>query len=196
MATERAIFGLVAINFELDESVGLDRKFDGTATAIDERSSSNNASSGFLNDVNGFFGGPACSPNILNDEDVLVRLNGKAATKGHDAAAVALDEESRDAAAEDILRSRERTGHFLPDDDAAERRGDHEVDASVRKKSGESVTEFFGEAGVLENECALNVGVAMTAAGKLEVAVADGSGGFEETEQMFACRHRLFLRDS
>ena len=196
MATERAIFGLVAINFELDESVGLDRKFDGTATAIDERSSSNDAATRFLDNVNGFFGGPACGPNILNDEDVLVRLNGKAATKGHDAAAVSFDEKSGDTSTDSVVRRRQGTGHLLADDHAAEGGGDHEVDASVRKKSGESVTEFFGEAGVLENESALNVGVAVTAAGKLEVAVADGPGGFEETEQMFACRHRLFLRDS
>jgi hypothetical protein len=194
LAAERAVVGFVAVDFQLDEGVRFHGKLDGAPAAVDQGACGDYASAGFLDDVDGFFGGTASGPDVFDDQDVLIGLQRESAAKGHGAAAIALDKQSGNAAAEGVFGMREGASDFLPDDDAAERRGDHRVDTRIRKQSGESLAELLGETGILQDQGALDISVAVAPAGEFEVAVADGAGEFKGVEELFTCRHHFVLR--
>jgi hypothetical protein len=194
LAAKRAIVGFVAVDFQLDEGIGLHGKLDGPPTAVDQGACGDYASAGFLDDVDGFFGGAAGGPDVFDDQDVLIGLQREAAAKSHGAAAIALGEESRNAAAEGVFGIRKGASDFLPDDDAAKRWGDYRVDTRIRKQSGESLAELLGETGILQDQGALHISVAVASAREFEVPAADGAGEFEGVQELFTCRHHIVLR--
>jgi hypothetical protein len=76
----------------LDEGVRLHGEFDFSATAVNERTSRDDAATGFLDNVNGFFRGTSRSPNILDNKNVLVGFDREATTQGERAAGVTFNE--------------------------------------------------------------------------------------------------------
>jgi hypothetical protein len=189
LTAKGAIFGLEAVDFHLNEGVRFHGKFDGAAAAVNQRTRGHDASSSFLNYVNGFFGGTAGGPDILDDEDVLIGAKGKATAQGHDAVLIALNEQGRDATAERVVCCRERAGNLLANNHAAECGRNDRVDAGIREQLRQGLTKFFGKPGILQHQGALDVGVAMKAAGELKMTVPNGAGALKQLKELFAFLH-------
>ena len=80
-------------------------------------------------------------------------------------------------------------GNLLANYHAAQRRGDHDIDARVGKECRQRLAQFFGKAGVLQDQRALDVGITVPPAGQFEMAVADGSSGLKQLKEFFARKH-------
>src|SRR5216684_2832667 len=93
-AAKRAIFGLVARDGEIEQSLTLHGKLDFAAAAVDERSGTHDAAPGFFNNLDGFKGRAAGGPNVFNNENMLIGQQIETATQGHRAAGIALDKNS------------------------------------------------------------------------------------------------------
>jgi hypothetical protein len=93
------------------------------------------------------------------------------------AGAVALDEESANA---------ESAGDFVSDDYAAEGGRDDASEFVIAENFGEGAAERVGVLRELQNERALDVGAAVTAAREFEVALANGAYLFEEFQDFVA----------
>ena len=100
---------------------------------------------------------------------------------------IALDEQRGNAAAwHEIVRWRlwQSSGHFLPDDQPAHRRRDHCFNSGIaRKERRQRLAKLLSESRILQHQRALHVHPAMQAAGKLKVAVPDGTGSFKSFQQ-------------
>jgi len=189
LAAEGAVLRFVAIDFELDEGVRFDGKFDLAAAAVDERACGDHTAAGLLDDVDGFFGRSARGPDVLDDEDMLIGLDRESAAQGHDAVAVPLDEQGRNATMNRVIWRGKGARDLLPDHYATHGRGDDNVNARVGKQGGECLTQLFCKTRVLQHERTLNVGVAVASAGEFKMAMADGASGLKKWKEFFARNH-------
>ena len=166
-----AFVGFVAGDVEFEESARRDVEFQTAAAAIDQRASSNREAALLLDDADGFARGAAGGPDIFDHENALAGFQFEAAAEGHLAGTVAFDEEGADA---------EGAGDFVSDNYAAECGRYDTCDGVVAENFREGAAQGFGVLRELEYERALDVCAAVTAAGKFEVALADGAYLLEE----------------
>ena len=136
-------------------------------------------------DADGFARRAAGGPDVFDHEDAFARLDFEAAAKRHLAGAVTLHENCADAKA---------ASDFVADDQSAESRRDDAIDREVFEFCGQVAAESFGVLRVLKHERALNIGAAVAAAGKLEVAGAHRAHVFEQLHHFFASHRFTGLR--
>jgi hypothetical protein len=184
-AAKRAIFRLVARDGKIEQSLILHGELNSSPAAVDERSGTHDPASCLFDNPHSFQCRAPGSPNVFNDEDVLVWTQREPAAQGHRAAGIALNENSGDTA-DTSFHFRQSAGYFVADDNAAKRWGNYGVDVRIRKEGGEGTTEPFRVVRILQRQGALRVSAAVQTAAELEMAVADGSRGFKHPDYLFA----------
>lgn len=159
-----------------------DAEIDGAAAAVDEGTGADGESAELSDDVHDFAGGAAGSDDVFDDEAAFSGLNGETAAKLHDGI-LPFGEEGADA---------EGAGDFMRDDDAAERGGDDQIDgADAGVLSGlfaEFGAERRGDAGMLKNERALQIAIAVKPRREEEMSLQQGLILFKDVEYVFS-RH-------
>src|SRR5271154_2314160 len=122
LEAQRTILWLVTRNRQIEQRLALNREFNLAAAAVDQGSGGDDAPSGFLDDLDGLQRGAAGGPDIFDDQDMLVGLDGKAPSQGHGAAGVAFCENRRHSSARGALRFRQGACNFLAYNYSPERR--------------------------------------------------------------------------
>src|SRR5262249_24926665 len=140
--------------------------------------------------VDGFERGRAGRPDIFNEENALAGTQSKTAPQGEHAAGVAFHEKSGTATGT-ARRSRQGSSHFLTDNEAAESRGNYRFSVNVWNEGRRGGSEPLRVARVLQDQGALDIGVAVEAAGKLKVTAANGLRGLKESQILVRGVHFL-----
>jgi len=152
----------------------------GSATAIDNRSRRHHHSAKSTDDVDGFLNAAAARDDILRDNEALTWKHLKAT---HDKASVPifLDED---------VTGTEMTCHFLTDDNAAYGGGDNRwlLAVYLRMEGTELLSQLAadlsGYRGILQKQGTLEKVAAMESGTENEMAVEEGTGLFEESENV------------
>lgn len=183
-AAKRTFVGLVARDIHIEQSACGDGQFHAAAAAVNQCSCSDDDAAFFLDDADGFAGRASRGPNVFDDKDTLRGLKFKAAAEGHVAGAVAFDEERAHT---------QGARHLVADQNPAESRGNNATDGVLFEKVRKGAAELFRLQWMLEDERALKIGVAVAAARKLKMTLADASYLFEKLDDFFTF-HRASRR--
>src|SRR6185437_11463662 len=110
-AAKRALKGFIAGNIQIDQCLGRNVEFELAAAAVDQRSRGDGKSSGLLDDGDRFACRAASGPDVLDDQDPLIRLESKPPAEGHAAGTISFHEDGAHA---------KPASHFVANEDAAE----------------------------------------------------------------------------
>jgi hypothetical protein len=186
LAAERTILRFVFGDRQVQQSLRFDPELERAAAAVDQSTGSDDSPAGFFDDLNGFLCRTSGRPDILDHKNVLILLEREPTAQSHGAAGVALGENGRHSPARGPLWFWQGPRDFLPDNHSAQSRRNNGSDDRVGKKSGQRVAKFLGEARILQDKRTLHISRAMQTAGKLKMAVPDGSGGLKHAQQFFS----------
>src|SRR5580658_494342 len=173
----RAIVGLVAGDFQFEQSAGGDVEFEASAAAVNDGSGRDGQGAFLFYDADGFARGAAGGPHVFDHQNAFAGLQLEATAQSHLAGAITFNEKRADA---------ESAGDFVADNQAAERGGDDAGHGVILETLGEGAAELFGMLRMLQDERALDVRGAVASAGKLEMPGADGTYLFEQLQDFFA----------
>jgi hypothetical protein len=172
-----AFVGLVAGDIQFDEGARRDVEFNSATAAVNQRSRSHGEAAFLFDDADRFARRAAGRPDVLDNEDALAGVQLEATAKRHLAGTVAFDEQCANA---------QRSRDFVSDDDATQGRRYDARDGVIVKNPGQSATQGFSMLRELEHQRALDIRGAVTAARKLEVALANGAYLLEERQDVVA----------
>jgi hypothetical protein len=164
-------------DIQFDEGARRDIEFNSATAAIDQRSGSDREAAFLFDDTDRFARRAAGRPDVFDDEDALAGVQLEATTKRHLAGTVAFDEQCANA---------QSARDFVSDDDATQSGRYDARDGVIVKNPGQGAAEGFGMLRELQHQRALDVCGAVTAARKLEVALADGAYLLEQREDVVA----------
>jgi hypothetical protein len=182
-----AFVGLVAGDIQFDEGARWDVEFNSATAAINQGTGSDREAAFLFDDADRFARRAAGRPDVLDDEDALAGVQLEATTKRHLAGTVAFDEQCANA---------QSARDFVSDDDATQSGRYDARDGVIVKNPGQSAAQGFGMLRKLEHQRALDVCGAVTAARKLEVALANGAYLLEERQDVVAFHFARATRDN
>ena len=157
------------------------------AAAVDQSSSGNHSPTRLFDHLNGFLRRAAGRPYIFDHQHVLIRFERESAAQGHRTAAVALRRKIAGTPLPTVPfgsgKARATSCPITTPPSAGETTA---AMTASEKSAASACPKLLGKSRVLQHERTLHVSPAVQAAGKLKMAVPDGSGGLKHAQQFFS----------
>jgi hypothetical protein len=152
-------------------------EFSSPGTAVDDHRDPGDFAAVFADEINRLLHPAAASNNVFRYQDFFAGSNFKTAFED-ELIINFIRENGADA---------KRAGHFLPDNQAADRRGDYALDTGVLEFRGQFGAYFFRHVRILQEQRRLKETVAVQSAAEFKVP-------FQQGFRVFTCIYYFLFR--